>query len=201
MDDKKNISIVCFSGEFDKMIAAFTIATGAAATNREVTMFFTFWGLNALKKQQGRVALGKSVMARAFNFLMGGLKNLPLSRLNFFGASPKLMTGMMKQHNVATLAGARRGRARARREDCRLRDGHAHPRGGKKRPDRRGARRRRRRHLPERFGKRPHHLHLTGPLPCHEIHTFITIRQLLSGPCHGKLARVVCRLLYPDMFI
>jgi peroxiredoxin family protein len=103
MGDKKNISIVCFSGEFDKMIAAFTIATGAAATNREVTMFFTFWGLNALKKKQGRVALGKSVMARAFNFLMGGLKNLPLSRLNFFGASPRLMTGMMKQHNVATL--------------------------------------------------------------------------------------------------
>lgn len=103
MDDKKKVSIVCFSGEFDKMVAAFTIATGAAATNREVTMFFTFWGLNALKKQQGRVALGKSVMARAFNFLMGGLKNLPLSRLNFFGASPRLMTGMMKQHNVATL--------------------------------------------------------------------------------------------------
>jgi len=101
--DKKNVSIVCFSGEFDKLIAAFTIATGAAATNRQVTIFFTFWGLNALKKNQGRVAMGKSVLARAFNFLMGGFKNMPLSRLNFLGASPRLMTGMMKQHNVATL--------------------------------------------------------------------------------------------------
>jgi len=101
--DKKKISIVCFSGDFDKMVAAFTIATGAAATNREVTMFFTFWGLNALKKNKGRIAMGKSILAKAFNFLMGGLNNLPLSRLNFFGASPKLMSMMMKQHNVATL--------------------------------------------------------------------------------------------------
>ncbi len=101
--DKKKISIVCFSGDFDKMVAAFTVATGAAATNREVTMFFTFWGLNALKKKKGRVATGNSLMAKAFNFLMGGINNLPLSRLNFFGASSKLMTMMMKQHNVATL--------------------------------------------------------------------------------------------------
>lgn len=102
--DKEKISIVCFSGDFDKMVAAFTIATGAAATNREVTMFFTFWGLNALKKKQGRAALGRSMMARAFNFLMGGRGHLPLSRLNFAGISPGLMTGMMKRHNVATLS-------------------------------------------------------------------------------------------------
>jgi len=101
--DKKKISIVCFSGDFDKMVAAFTIATGAAATNRDVTLFFTFWGLNALKKNRGRVATGKSMLAKTFNFLMGGLNNLPLSRLNFFGASPKLMSMMMKKHNVATL--------------------------------------------------------------------------------------------------
>jgi len=101
--DKKNISIVCFSGEFDKMLAAYTIATGAAATNREVTMFFTFWGLNALKKDQGRKWLGKDTLSRIFNFLMGGRNNLPLSRLNFGGASPKLMAGMMKKNNVASL--------------------------------------------------------------------------------------------------
>lgn len=103
MSEHKKISIVCFSGDFDKMLAAYTIATGAAATNREVTMFFTFWGLNALKKQQGRSPLGKDFLSRAFNFLMGGKKNLPLSRLNFGGASPKLMSGMMKKNNVASL--------------------------------------------------------------------------------------------------
>jgi peroxiredoxin family protein len=103
MSDHKKISIVCFSGDFDKIVAAYTIATGAAATNREVTMFFTFWGLNALKKKQGHSWLGKDFLSRAFNFLMGGLRSLPLSRLNFGGISPKLMTGMMKKNNVATL--------------------------------------------------------------------------------------------------
>jgi peroxiredoxin family protein len=103
MSDHKKISIVCFSGDFDKIIAAYTIATGAAATNREVTMFFTFWGLNALKKKQGHSWLGKDLLSRMFNFLMGGRKSLPLSRLNFGGISPMLMTGMMKKNNVATL--------------------------------------------------------------------------------------------------
>ncbi|MDT8377010.1 MAG: DsrE/DsrF/DrsH-like family protein [Mariprofundaceae bacterium] len=103
MNDHKKISIVCFSGDFDKIIAAYTIATGAAATNREVTMFFTFWGLNALKKKQGHSWLGRDFLSRMFNFLMGGRKNLPLSRLNFAGISPQLMTGMMKKNNVATL--------------------------------------------------------------------------------------------------
>ncbi len=101
--DKEKISIVCFSGDFDKAIAAFTIATGGAATNREVTMFFTFWGLNILKKKQRHSWVGKGFLARFFNFLMGGRKTLPLSRLNFCGISPKLMTHMMKKQNVATL--------------------------------------------------------------------------------------------------
>ncbi|OIO67991.1 MAG: hypothetical protein COW19_09300 [Zetaproteobacteria bacterium CG12_big_fil_rev_8_21_14_0_65_55_1124] len=101
--EKKKISIVCFSGEFDKMLAAYTIATGAAATNREVTMFFTFWGLNALKKERGRKSMGKDFLSRVFNWLMGGRNNLPLSRLNFGGASPKLMGGMMRKNNVAQL--------------------------------------------------------------------------------------------------
>ncbi len=103
MSGHKKISIVCFSGDFDKIIAAYTIATGAAATNREVTMFFTFWGLNALKKRQGHSWLGKDILSRIFNFLMGGRKSLPLSRLNFGGISPMLMTSMMKKNHVATL--------------------------------------------------------------------------------------------------
>ncbi len=101
--EKKKISIVCFSGDYDKVIAAYTIATGAAATNREVTMFFTFWGLNVLKKRQGRAWLGKDALSSLFNFLMGGRRNLPLSRLNFAGLSPCLMQGMMKKNHVATL--------------------------------------------------------------------------------------------------
>jgi len=103
MEGKKDVTIVCFSGEFDKLLAAFTIATGAAATNRNVTMFFTFWGLNVLKKQRGRQAIGKDLLSRAFNWLMGGRNQLPLSRFNFGGISPKLMQGMMRKNNVAQL--------------------------------------------------------------------------------------------------
>ncbi len=103
MVDKKKISIVLFSGDFDKAIAAFTIASGAAAVNYEVNLFFTFWGLNVIKKYKNRNPIGKGFLARMFNFLMGGFRNLPLSRLNFIGLSPKLMTGLMKKRNVATL--------------------------------------------------------------------------------------------------
>jgi len=103
-ETRKKLSIVCFSGDFDKAVAAFTLATGAAAVNWDVSLFFTFWGLNIIKKKRGRTFIGKGLLARAFNFLMGGMHNLPLSRLNFGGISPILMTGMMKKRNVATLA-------------------------------------------------------------------------------------------------
>ncbi|MBI3985507.1 MAG: DsrE/DsrF/DrsH-like family protein [Lentisphaerae bacterium] len=100
---EQKLSIVCFSGDFDKAVAAFTLATGGAATGRPVTMFFTFWGLNLVKKRSGRTWIGKGLLARFFNFLMGGPGNVPLSRLNFGGVSPRLMRGMMKKNNVATL--------------------------------------------------------------------------------------------------
>lgn len=99
----KKLSIVSFSGDFDRAIAVFTLATGAAAVGHEVNLFFTFWGLNIVKQKRGRMALGRGLLERVFNFLMGGRGCLPLSRLNFGGASPRLMTGMMRKHNVATL--------------------------------------------------------------------------------------------------
>ncbi|NOY36731.1 MAG: hypothetical protein GXO83_04075 [Chlorobi bacterium] len=103
LSENKKLSIICFSGDFDKLVAAFTLATGAAAVNYEVNLFFTFWGLNAIKTRKGRHFTGKGVLARIFNFLMGGINNVPLSRLNILGISPKLMNSMMKKRNVATL--------------------------------------------------------------------------------------------------
>lgn len=103
MKKNKKISIVCFSGDFDKALAAFTIATGSAAVNYEVNLFFTFWGFNIIKSNPTHAFLGKGFLARSFNFLMGGLSNLPLSRFHFGGISSKLMTGMMKRQNIATL--------------------------------------------------------------------------------------------------
>ncbi len=103
MEHSEKLSIVCFSGDFDRAVAVFTLAAGAAATNREVTIFFTFWGLNIVKKRPGHRGLGRGILARLFNLLMGGRGQLPLSRLNFGGMSPRLMTRMMRAKNVATL--------------------------------------------------------------------------------------------------
>ena len=101
--EKKKLSIISFSGDFDKLVAAFTLASGSAAIGYEVNIFFTFWGLNAIKKERGRRAIGKGFLAKFFGFLQGGRNNVPLSRLNFWGLSPKLMTYMMRKRNVATL--------------------------------------------------------------------------------------------------
>jgi len=100
---KKKLSIISFSGDFDKLVAAFTLATGSAAVGYDVNIFFTFWGLNAIKQKKSRAFTGKGFLARFFGFLMGGINNAPLSKLNFLGASPKLMTYMMRKSNVATL--------------------------------------------------------------------------------------------------
>ncbi len=99
----KKLSIICFSGDFDKAVAAFTLATGSAAVNYEVNMFFTFWGLNLLKAKKGRGFTGKGIAARVFSYLQGGFKNLPMSRLSLLGASPRIMGKLMKKRNVATL--------------------------------------------------------------------------------------------------
>jgi peroxiredoxin family protein len=100
---KKKLSIVCFSGDFDKAVAIFTLASGAAAVNYDVRLFFTFWGLNLVKNRKGRRFSGRGASARAFNWLQGGLANVPMSRLNFGGFSPWLMRRLMRKRNVATL--------------------------------------------------------------------------------------------------
>ncbi|MDR1881677.1 MAG: DsrE/DsrF/DrsH-like family protein [Prevotella sp.] len=99
----KKLSIISFSGDFDKLTAVFTLATGAAAVGYEVNLFFTFWGLNAIKKKQGRSFSGKNPLTKLFGFFMGGLKVAPVSRLNFWGISPKIFRSLMRKNNVATL--------------------------------------------------------------------------------------------------
>jgi peroxiredoxin family protein len=100
-DKKKKLSLIVFSGDYDKAFAAFTIASGAAALDYEVNLFFTFFGLDIIKKKRGRHFLGKGFRARFFNFLLGGRNNLPLSRLNFAGLSPLLLGNLAKKRNVA----------------------------------------------------------------------------------------------------
>ena len=99
----KKLSIISFSGDFDKLVATFTLATGAAAVGYEVNTFFTFWGLDAIKKKQGRAFVGKGFLPKLFGFFMGGLKSAPVSRLNFLGLGPEIFRYLMKKKNVATL--------------------------------------------------------------------------------------------------
>lgn len=104
MQLEKASTMVVFSGELDKAIASFIIANGAAASGRKVTMFFTFWGLNMIRKQEMQQAPVKTGMARMFDLMLpsNSLK-LGLSKMNMFGAGPKMIRGLMKKNNVASL--------------------------------------------------------------------------------------------------
>ena len=100
---KDKVTIVVFSGEMDKAIAAFNIATTAAAMGTEVCMFFTFWGLNVLKKDQ--VALrGKGIMRKMLNLMnRGAAEKLPLSKFNMFGMGPWMMKKLMKESRLPSV--------------------------------------------------------------------------------------------------
>ena len=96
MSDNKKLSLIAFSGDFDKLTAVFTLGTGAAAVGYEVNIFFTFWGLDAIKKKQGRSLTGGNWLTKIFGFMMGGLRVTPTSRFNFFGAGPKIFRYLME---------------------------------------------------------------------------------------------------------
>lgn len=103
MDTKEKTTIVLFSGELDKAIAAFIIANGAAAYDHEVTIFFTFWGLNTLRKDQ-KIAVKKGFLERMFGKMMPrGPEKLGLSNMNFGGMGPKMIKHVMKKHNALSL--------------------------------------------------------------------------------------------------
>ncbi|MNS46703.1 DsrE/DsrF-like family protein [compost metagenome] len=95
-------SIIVFSGDLDKTLAAFIIATGAATMGLEVSMFFTFWGLSAIKKQ--RLTDGKSLPERMMALMTpaSSLEMAP-SKMAFFGAGSVMLRQMMKEKDVASL--------------------------------------------------------------------------------------------------
>jgi len=96
-------TIVVFSGELDKALAAFIIATGAAAMGRKVTMFFTFWGLTVLRRPE-LVPVKKNLVEKMFGVMLPtGAKKLGLSRMNMGGAGTAMMRAIMKSKNVASL--------------------------------------------------------------------------------------------------
>lgn len=96
------VSMVVFSGDLDRVLAAFVIATGAAAMGQKVDMFFTFWGLTALKKETE--LSGKRFFQKLMGLMTpGSSKGLPVSRMNYFGVGAKMLRTMMRQENVQSL--------------------------------------------------------------------------------------------------
>lgn len=100
---KDNKNIIVFSGDLDKAIASFIIANAAAAMGRKVSMFFTFWGLNVLRKHE-KAGIKKDFMSRMFGMMMPrGSKRLGLSKMNMGGMGAKMIRGVMQNKNVDSL--------------------------------------------------------------------------------------------------
>ena len=96
-------NIIVFSQDLDKAIAAFIIANTAAAMGRKVSIFFTFWGLNILRKPS-KMKVKKDMVVAMFGRMMPrGTKKLPLSRMNMGGIGAQMIRSVMKKKNVSSL--------------------------------------------------------------------------------------------------
>ncbi len=100
----KGSTIVVFSGELDKAMAAFIIANGAIAMGGKATLFFTFWGLNVLRKDPAPVVAEKTFMDKMFGWLLPrGANKLPLSQMHMAGMGTRMMKGRMKAKDLPNL--------------------------------------------------------------------------------------------------
>jgi len=100
---ENKLSMVVFSGDLDKVLAAFVIATGAVAMGMEVVMFFTFWGTAVLRDKKKRVG-GKDLMGKMFGAMLpSGTGDVKLSNMNMGGMGTAMMKSLMKKKNVASL--------------------------------------------------------------------------------------------------
>lgn len=99
---ENHLSMVVFSGDLDRVLAAFVIASGAAASGMEVSMFFTFWGLTALR--QKRESRGKTFFQKLMGWMTPvGTRGLGVSKMNFGGIGAKMLRTMMRQQGVPQL--------------------------------------------------------------------------------------------------
>lgn len=100
-EKRKSLAMVVMSGDMDKLFGAFIIATGAAAMGMEVTMFFTFWGLRAIKKN---VSTGKTFFGKMLGAMYGGdITKANPSKFSFGGMGRWMFGKMMGNHNVSKL--------------------------------------------------------------------------------------------------
>lgn len=102
-NNQKEKTMIIFDGDLDKAIASFIIANGAAAMGNKVHMFFTFWGLAVIRKPNAK-APNKDFMSKMFAAMLpSSSKKLKLSQMNFLGAGPKMIRGVMKNKGVSSL--------------------------------------------------------------------------------------------------
>ena len=103
ISEKNNKTMVVFSGDLDKAIAAFIIANGAVAMGSKVTILFTFWGLNIIRKPE-KISVKKGLIDSMFGFMMPrGSKKLKLSQMNMMGIGAKMIRSVMKNKNISSL--------------------------------------------------------------------------------------------------
>ena len=96
------LSLIVFSGSLDRLIAAFVLATGAAAMGSRVSMFFTFWATAALRKEHA--ASKKTLLERLFGFMLPkGSRQLPLSQMNLAGGGPRVIRHLMRKKGIASV--------------------------------------------------------------------------------------------------
>jgi peroxiredoxin family protein len=99
----QRMTIIVFSGDLDKAMAAFILATTAASMNVQVTMFFTFWGLNIVKRDSGPIQ-SKGLMRRMLNWMnRGGASRLALSKFHMFGLGTWMMKRLMKETRTPSI--------------------------------------------------------------------------------------------------
>lgn len=106
----KKMSILMFSGDYDKALAALILANSARDFNIEVSMFFAFWGLFIVKNPNSLPENEKSTMEKIFdNMTPKHVEDLPLSRMNFAGIGKKMLVDMMEEKNAPTLSDLLKG--------------------------------------------------------------------------------------------
>lgn len=97
------MAMLCFSGDLDKILAAFMLATGASAMGMKVMMFFSFWGCTALRKKKAKVK-GKDIFGKMFGFMLPkGAGKIKLSQMHMGGMGTGMIKYLMKKKNVDSL--------------------------------------------------------------------------------------------------
>jgi len=115
--------LIVFSDDLDKALASFVIANGAASTGKKVTMFFTFWGLNVIKKRE-KPAVSKDIFGKMFGWMLpANSEKLKLSKMNMGGAGSWMMRLIMKKKRIDSLESLMAQRREWYRDD-RLHDEH-----------------------------------------------------------------------------